>query len=228
MTRRQTIVTFVLLIFCATCVCAGERGGEEIRDAVRLYRSQNEVEIVRGLAALVALPNVATNLEDMEVNAERLTTMLEARRFEVDLLRAEGGPPVVFGQRLSDDADLTVVFYAHYDAQAVVTEMWSSLPFEVVVRTGRFEAGATEVPFDQLKAPIDPEWRLYGRSASDDKVSIVALLTALDALDRHSRDRAQHQHQAAARWRGGAGLPAHRRDPTLQHRYSCRRSVGIL
>jgi acetylornithine deacetylase/succinyl-diaminopimelate desuccinylase-like protein len=183
MTRRQTIVTFVLLIFCATCVCAGERGGEEIRDAVRLYRSQNEVEIVRGLAALVALPNVATNLEDMEVNAERLTTMLEARRFEVDLLRAEGGPPVVFGQRLSDDADLTVVFYAHYDGQAVVPEMWSSVPFEVVVRTGRFEAGATEVPFDQLKAPIDPEWRLYGRSASDDKVSIVALLTALDALD---------------------------------------------
>ncbi len=31
--------------------------------------------------------------------------------------------------------------------------------------------------------PLDPEWRLYGRSASDDKVSIVALLSAVDALD---------------------------------------------
>ena len=34
-----------------------------------------------------------------------------------------------------------------------------------------------------LTPPLDPEWRLYGRSASDDKVSIVALLSALDALD---------------------------------------------
>ena len=51
------------------------------------------------------------------------------------------------------------------------------------VRTGRLEAGAEDVPFDALQAPVDPEWRLYGRSTSDDKVSIIALLTALDALD---------------------------------------------
>jgi acetylornithine deacetylase/succinyl-diaminopimelate desuccinylase-like protein len=223
MTRPQANVIIVLLVFCATCLNAGERSGDEIRDAVRLHRSQNELEIVRDLADLVALPNVATNLEDMEINAERLTTMLEARRFEVELLRAEGGPPVVFGQRLSDKDNLTVVFYAHYDGQAVVPELWSSEPFEVVIRTGRFEAGAAEVPFDDLEAPIDPEWRLYGRSASDDKVSIVALLTALDALDT-------------------AGIAPsinikllldgeeERGSPHIAeiHRYSCRRSVGIL
>jgi acetylornithine deacetylase/succinyl-diaminopimelate desuccinylase-like protein len=173
----------VAFVIGATCVCAGERSGQEIRDAVRLYRSQNEVLILRDLAELVALPNVATDLEDMEINADRLKAMLEARRFEVEQLRAEGGPPVVFGQRLIGDADLTVVFYAHYDGQPVAPEQWASNPFEVVVRTGRFEAGAAEVPFDRLQAPIDPEWRLYGRSASDDKVSIVALLAALDALD---------------------------------------------
>jgi acetylornithine deacetylase/succinyl-diaminopimelate desuccinylase-like protein len=172
-----------LLVFSATCAGAGEKSGEEIREAVRLHRSQNEVEIVRDLAALVALPNSAANLDDMEINADRLTEMLEDRRFEVELLRAEGGPPAVFGQRLSDEAEMTVVFYAHYDGQPVVPELWASDPFEVVVRTGRLEAGADEVPLDEVQAPIDPEWRLYGRSASDDKVSIVALLTALDALD---------------------------------------------
>jgi acetylornithine deacetylase/succinyl-diaminopimelate desuccinylase-like protein len=183
MTLRRSIAVCVALVFCATCVCAEERSGNEIRDAVRLYRSPNEVDIVRELAELVALPNDAANLEDMEVNAEHLTAMLEVRRFKVELLRAEGGPPVVFGQRLIDDADLTVVFYAHYDGQPVVPELWASEPFEVILRTGRFEAGAAEVPFDELKPPIDPDWRLYGRSASDDKVSIIALLTALDALD---------------------------------------------
>jgi acetylornithine deacetylase/succinyl-diaminopimelate desuccinylase-like protein len=80
-------------------------------------------------------------------------------------------------------ADRTVVFYAHYDGQPVVPELWASDPFEVVVRTGRLEDGAGEVRFDELEAPVDVEWRLYGRSTSDDKVSIVALMTALDALD---------------------------------------------
>ena len=183
MALRRSKAICGALVFCATGVWAGERSGPEIRDAVRLFRSQHEVEIVRNLAELVALPNDAANLDDMEVNAERLTTMLESRQFEVETMRTEGGPPVIFGQRLSDGADRTVVFYAHYDGQPVVPELWASEPFEVVLRTGRVEAGAAEVPFDGLKAPIDPEWRLYGRSTSDDKVSIIALLTALDALD---------------------------------------------
>jgi acetylornithine deacetylase/succinyl-diaminopimelate desuccinylase-like protein len=30
--------------------------------------------------------------------------------------------------------------------------------------------------------PIDPEWRLYGRSAADDKGGVMAILSAFDAL----------------------------------------------
>ncbi len=33
-----------------------------------------------------------------------------------------------------------------------------------------------------MRPPINPEWRIYARSASDDKAPIVALLSALDAL----------------------------------------------
>ncbi len=181
--KRSTPALVGLFIFLAAGADAGPRSGDEIRDEVRRYRSENEVEIVRELAALVSLPNAAENLEDMEVNAGRMTEMLESRRFDVQLLRGEGGPPAVYGQRLSAGADLTVVFYAHYDGQPVVPDLWESDPYKVVVRTGRLEAGAEEVPLDGLKAPVDPEWRIYGRSASDDKVSIVALLVALDALD---------------------------------------------
>jgi acetylornithine deacetylase/succinyl-diaminopimelate desuccinylase-like protein len=144
---------------------------------------QNEVEILRELAELVSLPNVATDLDDMEVNADRLQAMLEARRFETRLLRADGGPPAVFGQRFSKGAKATVVFYAHYDGQPVVPELWATDPFEVVVRPGRFEEGAETLAFDNLDSPVNAEWRLYGRSTSDDKVSIVALMAAIDALD---------------------------------------------
>jgi len=183
MRGRRVVYFFALLVICGTFVNAEERSVTEVRDTVRLYRSQNEVEILSELALLVALPNIAPNLDDMERNAEHLTGMLEARQFEVQLLRASGGPPAIFGRRLTDGADRTVVFYAHYDGQPVAPELWASDPFEVVVRSGRFEDDARAVPFDILESPINPEWRIYGRSASDDKVSIVALLTALDALD---------------------------------------------
>ncbi|MFV2073190.1 MAG: M20/M25/M40 family metallo-hydrolase [Thermoanaerobaculales bacterium] len=183
MTCRRSVALVSLVLLSAAWAPAGGPSGAEISEKVRAYRARNEVRIVRELAALVALPNVAAFPEDMEANAEHLTGLLESRRFEVELLRAEGGPPVVFAQRRSEAAEFTVVFYAHYDGQPVASELWRSDPWAVTVREGRLEAGAEQAPFDALEAPIDPEWRLYGRSVSDDKVSIVALLTALDALD---------------------------------------------
>jgi acetylornithine deacetylase/succinyl-diaminopimelate desuccinylase-like protein len=183
MNRRSLSGITLLLFFCAIGAGAEERSGEKVRDSVRLYRMQNEIEILSELADLVSLPNVAANVENMEANADRLVKMLAARSFETRLLRAEGGPPAVYGQRLSADADRTVVFYAHYDGQPVVPELWATDPFEVVVRPGRLESGAQTLSFAELESPVNAEWRLYGRSTSDDKVSIIALLAALDALD---------------------------------------------
>jgi acetylornithine deacetylase/succinyl-diaminopimelate desuccinylase-like protein len=52
-----------------------------------------------------------------------------------------------------------------------------------MLRTAPPDQGGREVPLDALEAGgIDPEWRLYARSASDDKAPLVAVLAALDAL----------------------------------------------
>jgi acetylornithine deacetylase/succinyl-diaminopimelate desuccinylase-like protein len=44
------------------------------------------------------------------------------------------------------------------------------------------EDGAGEIPNLRSITQFAPDWRIYARSASDDKAPIVALLTALDAL----------------------------------------------
>jgi len=49
-----------------------------------------------------------------------------------------------------------------------------------VFRDGRLEEGAEIIPLPT--GPIDPQWRVYARSASDDRSPIIMLLTALDAL----------------------------------------------
>ena len=103
MRLRNVIITATLILLYGPATFAAERDGLTVRDAVRLYRVQNEVRILTELAELVSLPNVAANLDDMEINAARLVTMLASRSFETRLLRADGAPPAVFGQRLRDD-----------------------------------------------------------------------------------------------------------------------------
>ena len=79
-------------------------------------------------------------------------------------------------------ATRTIVFYAHYDGQPVVRAEWTGDPWKPVLRDGPLRDGGREIAWDGIRAPLDPEWRLYARSASDDKAPIVGLLAALDAL----------------------------------------------
>jgi acetylornithine deacetylase/succinyl-diaminopimelate desuccinylase-like protein len=44
------------------------------------------------------------------------------------------------------------------------------------------DRGGTDIPAIAGLERFDPEWRLYARSASDDKAPIVAICAALDAL----------------------------------------------
>jgi len=73
------------------------------------------------------------------------------------------------------------MFYCHYDGQPADPSRWiGHAPWEPVVRDGRLEDGAGIVALPD--GPIDPQWRIYARSASDDRGPIVMLLSALDAL----------------------------------------------
>jgi acetylornithine deacetylase/succinyl-diaminopimelate desuccinylase-like protein len=181
---RWLAVAALVLSVAPACANTEDPIGELIRQRVVAYRSSNQATIVRELAALLELPNVASDLDDMARNAAALTERLEARGFVVRRLMAEGGPPVVFAERRGGaSAEHTVVFYAHYDGQPVQPERWQGDPWQPCLRRGRLEDGAAVVDLEKLPERLDPEWRLYGRSASDDKGAIVALLAAIDALD---------------------------------------------
>lgn len=150
-------------------------------DAVDGYRSEREAEIIRDFVELLSMPNVAVNLSDMEVNAEHIEGMLRARDFSVQRLSA-GGAPYVFAERTTPGAAETVLIYAHFDGQPVQEENWAYPPFTPTLLDAPLQAGGKVVDIEQLSVDIDPEWRLYARSAGDDKMPIVALMHALDAL----------------------------------------------
>ena len=176
--------TASLLTFMASMVAtlAAAESPSQVRDQVRAYRVAHEPQILEDFSRLLAMPNVATRVSDIETNAAFITEALKQRGFQTQLLSAgPGTPPAIYGELKAPHAKRTLVFYAHYDGQPAGQAAWRSDPFKPVVRAGASAANSKDVDW-RAAGKIDPEWRIYARSASDDKAPIQSMLTALDAL----------------------------------------------
>jgi acetylornithine deacetylase/succinyl-diaminopimelate desuccinylase-like protein len=156
---------------------------DAFRSRVRSYTDAHDAAITRELSELLAIPNLASDAANIQRNVDRLIGMMTARGIAARTLQSpSGGPPVVYGELASPGATRTVVFYAHYDGQPVDTARWVTPPWQPVLRDKTIEAGGRVIPWPTAPGTIQGEWRLYARSASDDKAPIVAMLAALDAL----------------------------------------------
>ena len=173
-----------LLVTCTTSLFAQ---ADPAVHAARQYRQAHEREIVSSYLELLAIPNVAADPANLRRNAEAIAVRLRQRSVTVKLLENEGGPPVVYGELITPGAKRTVLFYAHYDGQPVNPKEWITPPFQPVLRSGPIERDGQVIPLPETGKPFDPEWRIYARSASDDKAPVITLLTALDALQAVGR-----------------------------------------
>jgi acetylornithine deacetylase/succinyl-diaminopimelate desuccinylase-like protein len=109
--------------------------------------------------------------------------MMELRGIAgVKLVSIPGSSPVVFGEMRTPGATRTIVFYAHYDGQPLDPKEWATPPFTPVLRARPLEQDGQVIPLPPAGTPFDPESRIYARSASDDKASVLTILTALDAI----------------------------------------------
>ncbi len=183
---RNFVTAILFLVYVAPC-WAQKRAAippAQVAEEVRNYRLNNEDRIIRELMEFLAIPNVANDTENIQKNATHLVEMLEARGIETHLLPISGRGPVVFGKLNAPDAKRTVIFYAHYDGQPVDPAAWTdSKPFEPTLRSDSIEAGGKRIPPpEKHPGAYNDHWRIYARSASDDKSPIVALLAAIDAL----------------------------------------------
>ncbi|HEY8188886.1 MAG TPA: M20/M25/M40 family metallo-hydrolase, partial [Pyrinomonadaceae bacterium] len=174
--KRISALILVLVFTQSLALSAG---------SVREYRRAHEHEILKEFMEFLALPNVADDRENIRRNAATLVSMMQRRKLQPRLLEASdpAAPPVVFGEWKTPGATRTLIFYAHYDGQPTDPRKWSgSLPWQPVLRSAALEAGGQNLPVPTSNEAINPEWRLYARSAADDKAGVVAILSAFDAL----------------------------------------------
>jgi cysteinylglycine-S-conjugate dipeptidase len=133
--------------------------------AVTKWLKDNDVQLVRSLADLVAVKSISTDGEhqqEIEQTAElTCRQMRDAGLHNVAVLRSGDSNPYAFGEWLGAPGKPTVFLYAHHDVQPVNFEAdWKSDPWTLTERDGRF----------------------YGRGAADDKGAIVVQLGAISAF----------------------------------------------
>jgi acetylornithine deacetylase/succinyl-diaminopimelate desuccinylase-like protein len=133
---------------------------------------------------LLAIPDDSIDPADVVANVEHLERAFQNRGFQTRRLDNHGKPLLYAEWPKKLPGAKTVLYYAHLDGQPVVDREWSQpSPWKPVVkqktRTGAWEVVATDRLF---AAKLDPELRVFARSASDDKAPIMMLLAAFDGL----------------------------------------------
>lgn len=119
-----------------------------------------ERETLELLDRLCRLPSVSAEGSALAETADFVESLLAESGFETRQLRADAGPPAVWGERRGR-SDWTLLLYNHYDVQPVdPIELWDTPPFEPTIRDGK----------------------LFARGAADNKAQIALRLATIRAL----------------------------------------------
>jgi acetylornithine deacetylase/succinyl-diaminopimelate desuccinylase-like protein len=153
-------------------------------EKIRSYRTKNESVIYKDFISFLKIPNVATDTANIRKNADFLVQLMKARGVSnIQLLEAneQHVPPVVYGEVSVPNVIKTVIFYAHYDGQPVNPATWAKglHPFQPQLLNGRFDENAKA---QSTAFPLNDDWRIYARGASDDKGGVMAILNAFTAI----------------------------------------------
>ncbi|GAB5413726.1 MAG: dipeptidase [Congregibacter sp.] len=171
-----------LLLACLTTtswsVTAAELpSAEEIRQLVK----DNMPAAMQQYREFLRLPNDGQYPEQTRANVDWVMEALDALSLDTQIIVSQGVPHVFAASETLEGAP-TILFYLQIDGQPVDPQAWDQDdPFEPVIKRARADGWET-LPASQWQKPINPEHRVFARSASDSKGPAVSLLQALRVL----------------------------------------------
>lgn len=137
---------------------------------------------------LVSIPNVASDEENMMKNVDWVTNAFEKLNFKVSILKTTT-LPVFLAEKQVDPNAKTILFYLHLDGQAVNPAKWFQKdPFRPVLKEQDADGNWQIINWSRIKTHIDPDWRVFGRAAADDKAPIIMMLSALEFLQQQQQN----------------------------------------
>lgn len=155
------------------------------QDSIAVKSKVNDA--IKELKDFVSIPNDALNADDIDDNIFWLKKKFGERGFNTTVLETEN-LPLFFAALPMEDSKPTMLIYMHLDGQSVDPSKWDQPnPYETVLKKP-VEDGYETISFDVLEEGINYDWRLFGRSTSDDKGPIVMFLNAIDLLKKDNKE----------------------------------------
>lgn len=180
---RRLVVQLVIYISLALASSAGLKAQQLTREQLEAATEAQVLPAVELYRDILSFPNDAHFPEDMRRVIDRLNAAFRDRGFETSELET-GSIPLILAERSFPGACRTVLFYLQSDGQPVSPEDWyQDNPYQAVLKQ-KTDGEWREIPWERVSETLDPEWRIFARSASDSKGPIVQFLSALDAMER--------------------------------------------
>lgn len=180
MKKRLQHTLILLLYFFANSVIAQTNWDAKIE--------QELPSILEKHRELVSIPNVASDEVNMMKNVDWVTNAFEKLHFKVSVLET-ATLPVFLAEKEIDPKAKTILFYLHLDGQAVNPRKWNQKdPFRPVLKEKDAEGNWQIINWSRIKTYVDPDWRVFGRAAADDKAPIIMMLSALDFLQKQQQN----------------------------------------
>ena len=171
------IFFFISLVLSVTF--SFSQGTDQIDDQIKIG--------IEELREFVLIPNDALILDDIDKNIEWLSENFKNRGFQTKIIKTDGAP--LFFAELSKSKNApSLLFYMHFDGQSVDPSKWNQKNPYIIELKEKSGVGWKKIEWSQLKGEIDYEWRLFGRSTSDDKGPIVMFLNAIDLLNKNNKE----------------------------------------
>ena len=128
------------------------------------YQSQNKDRFLSELLDLLRIPSVSADSK-YKADVARCADAVKEHMLKAGCDKAEicptSGHPIVYGEKIIDPKLPTVLVYGHYDVQpADPLELWTSGPFEPVIKDGK----------------------IFARGACDDKGQMFMHIKALEVM----------------------------------------------
>lgn len=173
------ILTTALFLFFSLSIHGQQDFDKQINSKIR--------SSIAELKSFVSIPNDAINFEDIDRNIVWLENAFEKRGFDTSRLSSEN-LDVLYASKQLNERLPTLLFYMHLDGQSVDGSKWDqSDPYEMVIKKP-INGGYTPIPYKNLEKEVQEDWRLFGRSTSDDKGPIVMFLQSIDLIGENQID----------------------------------------
>ena len=173
---------FLLFFFCASL-------GQAQKIDTKHITYPNALQSLHTLKEVLAIPNDANHSEDIEKNVSWCEAKLKPAGFTTKRLATATLPLLLAVNQPMKKGKPTMLFYFHIDGQPVDPSFWfQDNPYEAVLKEEVEGEGWIARDWNRLQEKtLNPEWRIFARSSSDDKSPFVMFLTALETLKQQGK-----------------------------------------